>query len=59
MGDPDGRVGRVDVLATGSLRPVRVDSQVVVDHLDLGILHLGDHIDTGKRGMSPSVGVER
>ncbi len=51
VGDADGAVGLVDVLAAGALRPVGVDAQVLVVDLDVDLLGLGQHRDGGGRGV--------
>ena len=58
--DPDGAVGLVDVLASGALRTVRVDLQVVVVDLDLGVLRKERRDDHRReRGVAAVRAVER
>jgi hypothetical protein len=51
VGDPHGRVRRVDRLAAGSGRAVDVDLQVVGVDVDVDLLRLGQHGDGGRRGV--------
>ena len=60
VGQPDGRVGLVDVLAAGALRPERVDPDLVPVELDLDVVvGLGQDLDEGERRLAPLLGVER
>jgi len=60
MGDPDRRIGGVDVLAAGTAGTIGIDPQVgLVDlHLDV-IGNLGKDEDRGKGGMSAATRIER
>ena len=60
VGEADGRVGLVDVLAAGALRAVGVDAQVVVGDLtDLDVvLDLRQHLHQREGGVAPLLGVE-
>src|SRR3546814_16215900 len=51
VGDPHRRVGGVDVLATGALRAVGVDPQILVVDVDVDLLGLRQHRDGGSRGV--------
>src|SRR3546814_10651351 len=51
VGDPRRRVGCVDVLATGALRAVGVDPQILVVDVDVDLLGLRQHRDGGSRGV--------
>ena len=62
MGDPDRRVGLVDMLPAGAGRPIRVDAQILrVDHHRtlVGALQLRHHLDQRERGVAAVVLVER
>src|SRR5690606_9636426 len=49
VGDPDRRLGLVDVLAAGAARPERVDAQVLVLDLDLDVVvEFGQHFYRGE-----------
>lgn len=52
VGEANRRVGLVDMLPSGALRPVGVDAQVVgIDLERFGIRQLRDYVDAGKRGL--------
>ena len=60
MRDPHGRVGLVHVLAAGAGRAVRVDADVRVVDLDIGIVaeqRADDHLREGR--VAPVCLVER
>ena len=60
MGEPDRRVGLVDVLAAGALRPERVDADVVPVEFDLDVVtDLRQDLDEGERRLPPLLGIER
>ncbi len=60
MRDPNGAIRLVDVLATGSLRTVRVDLQVVFVDLDLGVIGQKRRDDDRcERRVAPVGAVER
>ena len=60
VGEPDRRVGLVDVLAAGAGRAVRVDPDLVPVELDLDVvLDLGQHLDEGERRLAALLGVVR
>src|SRR5438093_222991 len=60
MGDPDGRLGLVDVLPARSGRAICVDPEVLRPHFDLGLaLDLRRRIHQGERGLTPLLEVER
>ena len=60
VGQADGRVGLVDVLATGTLGAERVDPDVVPVELDLDVVvGLGQDLDQGERRLAPILRVER
>ena len=60
VGQPDRRVGLVDVLAAGALRPERVDPDLVPVELDLDVVvGLRQDLDEGERRLAPLLGVER
>ena len=60
VGQADGRVGLVDVLAAGALRPERVDADLVPVELDLDVVvDLGQDLDQGERRLAPVLRVER
>ena len=48
MGDPDRRVGRVDVLATGAARAVHVDLEIAFVDLDVDLVDVGQHGHGGR-----------
>ena len=54
VGEADGAVGLIHVLAAGAGRPVGIDAQVLVLDLDLDLV-VDDRIDPGRgeRGMAP------
>src|SRR4029078_9870647 len=53
--DPDGRVGRVDALATGAGRAGDVDLEVVVVDLDPDLPGLRHHRDGRVRGVDAAL----
>src|SRR5215210_7847287 len=58
--DPDRRVGLVDVLSSGSRRPVRVYLEVLLVDLDLDrVAHDRGDRDRREASVSPSASVER
>jgi len=60
VGDAHGRVGLVDVLATGTRGPVGVDAQVAL--VDVDVNRLVDHrrdVDLGEAGVAAGGGIER
>src|ERR1700722_3501387 len=60
MGDADGAVGLVDVLAAGTLRAIGVDFQVVLVDLDVGVFGEQRRDDDGReRGVAAMCLVER
>jgi hypothetical protein len=60
MGESDGRVGLVHVLAAGTARAIRVDAQVLVADADLDVLlDVGHHEHRRERRLTACVGVER
>ena len=56
MGDADRRFGFVDVLAAGALGPHGVDLEIVGLDLDVDVLDLGQHCDSGGRGVDAALG---
>ncbi len=60
VGQADGRVGLVDVLAAGALRAEGVDPDLVPVELDLDVVvGLGQDLDERERRLAPVLGVER
>ena len=60
VGQADGRVGLVDVLAAGALGAEGVDPDLVPVELDLDVVvDLGQHLDQGERRLAPVLRVER
>ena len=60
VGQPDGRVGLVDVLAAGALRAEGVDPDLVPVELDLDVLvGLRQDLDERERRLAPVLRVER
>ena len=60
VGQADGRVGLVDVLAAGALRAERVDPDLVPVELDLDVVvDLGQDLDERERRLAPVLRVER
>ena len=60
VGQPDRRVGLVDVLAAGALGAERVDPDLVPVELDLDVVvDLGQDLDQGERRLAPLLRVER
>ena len=60
VGQPDGRVGLVDVLAAGALRSEGVDPDLVPVQLDLDVVvGLRQDLDEGEGRLAPLLGVER
>ena len=61
VGEPDRRVGLVDVLAAGALAAVRVDPDLVPVELDLRIVvvDLRHDLDEGERRLAAVLGVVR
>ena len=55
VGDPHGRVGRVDALAAGPRRAVDVDLQILLVDLDIDLLRLRHHGDRGRRGVDATL----
>ena len=49
VGDAHGRIGRVDALPTATAGAVDVHAQVLLAHLDVHVLDLGQHRDRGGR----------
>ena len=57
VGQPDRRVGLVDVLAAGALRAERVDPDLVPVELDLDVVvGLRQDLDQGERRLAPVLG---
>jgi hypothetical protein len=57
VGDADGRIGHVDVLAAGAARPERIDSEVFVFDLDVDVVRqLRPDVD-GRERRVPSRGL--
>ena len=61
VGQPDGRVGLVDVLPARALRAVGIDPDLVPVQLDVGVvlLDLGQDLDQRERRLAPVLRVER
>ena len=60
VGQPDRRIGLVDVLAAGALRAEGVDPDLVPVELDLDVvLGLREDLDQGERRLAPVLRVER
>src|SRR3990172_2798436 len=58
VGQADGGIGLVDVLAAGALRTEGVDPDLVPVELDLGgVLDLGQDLDEGERRLAALLGV--
>ena len=51
MGEADGRIRLVDVLAAGAARAHRIDADVLGPDLQVDVLHLGQHGNRGGRGV--------
>ncbi len=59
VGDADGGVGAVDVLAAGTRGTVGVDLQVALVDVDLDpVVDHGEHPDAGEAGVPPRLAVE-
>ena len=59
VGDADGRIGDVDVLAALPARPKGVDAQVVLVHLDLdAVVQVRKSGYRSERGVAAVLGVE-
>src|SRR5262245_3322783 len=52
MGDANGRIRLVDVLATGTTRPHGVDTDVLGADVEIDVLHFREHGDGRCRGMN-------
>ncbi len=60
MGNADGRVGFVDVLAAGAAGAKGVDAQVFFVHIDInGVVDFRVDEHRGKRGVATFVGIKR
>ena len=60
MGQPNGGIRLVDVLAAGALGAVGVHADLVPVQLDRDVLvRLGHHLDEAEGGLAPVLGIER
>ena len=60
MGQADGRVGFIDVLAARSAGPIGIDAKILGTNIDLNaVVDLRIHKQRGEGGMAPGVAVKR